>query len=1348
MSGYTGGYGPSFAPGFCGSLHNDQWFSFVANGPLATFTLTPSNCQNGDGLQMALYADCNSSPIECNGGMPGGGTTPISMTVPLVRGQIYYLVIDGYIDDVCEFNLDVAPLGVAKAPPVQTPLSINGPSTVCPGSTFTYSVNSQNDGATSYTWWAPPGSSINGQISPVEIRKLDGGHTVTITFGQVGGNVTIQPTNFCNTGAIRSKQVTVRPLAPTVFPTQNLCQADFPYTLPWGEIVTTPPVLSATYRTTLTSVQGCDSVLMITLAVRPAIIIGPITRFLCDNDSIKVCGNYFKNPGNYSVTCTSWKGCDSIIKFTIVRHSVGILGGGSLNCFNGAVPLEAAGTNGSAVWKNEMGAVVGTDKTYIATVAGKYRLEWTTTLGGKTCTSILDTVVRAVDSLRLKIKPPSTLTCSTITAILQASANMPANFQWTGPGSFASTQPNPTVTLPGQYILQATTAGGCSATAAVVVLQDIQQPFVTALGGTITCSTPTIQLGVTSNTNQIGFTYIWTGPNGFTSTAKNPEVSIVGNYTLVVTNSLNGCTSSSTTSVNLDVVPPIVSATGGIITCVKSSVTLTLSYSNVNNPSIVWMGPGSFTSTLFAPTVSTPGTYTATVTNLDNGCSATATAQVVVDVSGITVAANGGTLTCTQPVITLFATSNAAPASYQWSGPTGFSSTQSQPSVSLAGAYTVTVTGTSSGCTATATATVLSDFTPPNVTVMGGNISCLQPSVPLLAISNAVGGTYLWFGPGNFIANQAQVFVNQAGVYTVTVTSMVNGCTSTASTTVLGNTIAPSLTVSGGQISCVQPSVALNATSNDPTSTYAWSGPGSYSSTQAHAMATLPGIYTVTVTSMANGCTTTASTTVLGNTNAPNVAVSGGEITCSQTSVVLAAVSTTPSGTYAWSGPGGYNSTQAQPVVTQPGTYTVTVTDPSNGCTRAASVTVNNNTFPPVVTISSGDLSCTQSSVVLTATSTAPSSTYAWSGPSGYSSALAQPTVTQPGVYTVTVTDATNGCTGTATTTVNAVNTPVSVGINGGTLTCSQLSIVLTASSNTPLATYNWTGPNGYTTTQAQATATIPGTYAVTVTSANGCTGTASLLVTANVAPPTAQAIGGVLECNPPTRQLNCLTNVTNGSFAWTGPHGFSSTLQMPTINRSGTYYVTVTNPANGCTRSAPAVVFENGDAPQVFLSVVPIGGGKRQINCFTTAVVPTFVWTGPNGFASTDQSPVITAAGVYLVLVTDGISDCQTYQSIVVPVATSLSGNTTGGRQVPVGGWQVYPNPAADWVQLRFEGKGQAAFTQVSLLDATGRTVLERQIQNTDRLEVALDKIPAGLYRMVFRSGNTLETKVLSVQR
>lgn len=1191
MSGYTGGYMASFAPGFCGSLHNDQWFSFVANGPLATFTLTPGNCQNGDGLQMALYADCNSSPIECNGGMPGGGTTPISMTVPLVRGQIYYLVIDGYIDDVCEFNLEVTPLGVAKAPPVQTPLVINGPSLVCPGSTFTYSFNSQDDGATSYTWWAPPGSSINGQISPVEIRKLDGGHTVTITFGQIGGYVTVIPTNFCNTGNARNKPISVQPLAPTIFPSRNLCEADFPYTLPWGEIVTTPPVISATYRTTLTSVQGCDSVLMITLGVKPAIIVGPIIRYLCDNDSIKVCDNYFKNPGNYSVTCTSWKGCDSIIKFTIVRQSVGILGGGSLNCFNGAVPLEAAGTNGSAVWKNEMGAVVGTDKTYIATVAGKYRLEWTTTLSGKTCTSILDTVVRAVDSLRIKIKPPSTLTCSAITASLQASANMPANFEWTGPGNFASAQPNPTVSFPGQYILQATTTGGCSATTSVVVSQNISLPSVTAVGGTITCRTPTIQLGVTSNTNQIGFTYLWTGPNGFTSTAKNPEVSIVGNYTLVVTNSLNGCTSSSTTSVNLDVVPPIVAATGGIITCVKSSVTLTLSYSNVNNLAIVWTGPDSFTSTLFAPTVSTPGTYTATVTNLDNGCSATATAQVVVDVSGITVAANGGTLTCTQPVITLFSTSNATPVSYQWSGPTGFSSTQSQPSVSLAGAYTVTVTSTSSGCTATATATVLSDFTPPNVTVMGGTISCLQPSVQLSAISNTSGGTYLWFGPGNFISNQAQVFVNQAGMYTVTVTSMVNGCTSSA------------------------------------------------------------------------------STTVLGNTNTPNVAISGGDLSCTQTSVVLNAASTTPSSTYVWSGPGGYSSTQAQPIVTQPGNYTVTVTD------------------------------------------------------------------------------VTNGCTSTATTTVNALNTPVSVGINGGTLTCSQPSVVLTASSNTPLATYNWTGPNGYTTTQAQATATIPGTYAVTVTSTNGCTGTAFLLVAANVALPTAQAIGGVLGCNPPTRQLNCLTNVTNGAFAWTGPHGFSSKLQMPTVNRPGTYYVTVTNPANGCTRSAPAVVFENGDAPQVFLSVTSIGGGKRQINCFTTAVVPTFVWTGPNGFSSTDQSPIITAAGVYLVLVTDGISDCQTYQSIVVPVVTSLSGNTTGGRQGPVGSWQVYPNPATDWVQLRFEGKGQAAYTHVSLLDATGRTVLERQIQNSDRLEVALDQIPAGLYRMVFRSGNGVEIRPLLIQ-
>jgi hypothetical protein len=50
---------------------------------------------------------------------------------------------------------------------------------------------------------------------------------------------------------------------------------------------------------------------------------------------------------------------------------------------------------------------------------------------------------------------------------------------------------------------------------------------------------------VNANSSVAGATYSWTGPNGFTSTLKNPSVSVAGTYTATVKNPANGCTASA-----------------------------------------------------------------------------------------------------------------------------------------------------------------------------------------------------------------------------------------------------------------------------------------------------------------------------------------------------------------------------------------------------------------------------------------------------------------------------------------------------------------------------------------------------------------------------------------------------------------------------------------------------------------------------------------------------------------------------------------------------------------------------------------------------------------------------------
>jgi len=138
-------------------------------------------------------------------------------------------------------------------------------------------------------------------------------------------------------------------------------------------------------------------------------------------------------------------------------------------------------------------------------------------------------------------------------------------------------------------------------------------------------------------------------------------------------------------------------------------------------------------------------------------------------------------------------------------------------------------------------------------------------------------------------------------------------------------------------------------------------------------------------------------------------------------------------------------------------------------------------------------------------------------------------------------------------------------------------SLSLSASSITG-ATYNWTGPNGYTsslqnpTVSDNATAQMGGTYTVTAT-VNECSNTPA---TTDVIINQATVNSNTPVCEGSTLSLTA-SNIPGASYFWTGPNGFSSTVQNPTIstnanaNMAGVYSVYTT--ANGCTSPVPGTI-------------------------------------------------------------------------------------------------------------------------------------------------------------------------------
>lgn len=304
----------------------------------------------------------------------------------------------------------------------------------------------------------------------------------------------------------------------------------------------------------------------------------------------------------------------------------------------------------------------------------------------------------------------------------------------------------------------------------------------------------------------------------------------------------------------------------------------------------------------------------------------------------------------------------------------------------------------------------------------------------------------------------------------------------------LGSSNPPlALTVSATDAECngeASGSVDLTVSGGNPGYTYSWSN----GATTEDLTNVAAGTYTVTVTDQ-SGSTASISATVneptalMASTSSTDVGCNGGN----DGSATVNASGGTPPYSYAWSD--GQTTQTATGLAA--GTYSVVVTD-ANGCTTAAYATVDEPDALTVSTVSS-DVSCNGgsdgSASAIPAGGTAPYS-YSWSN--GFNSYYNQGLAA--GNYTVTITDA-NGCTASASVTINEP-TAVTVTANATDETCPNQNdgtASASASGGTPAYTYSWS--NGAT--GANVSGLAPGSYTVTATDANGCTGSASVSVAA-----------------------------------------------------------------------------------------------------------------------------------------------------------------------------------------------------------------------------------------------------------
>ncbi|MEO6037747.1 MAG: hypothetical protein ABIQ93_04980, partial [Saprospiraceae bacterium] len=907
--------------------------------------------------------------------------------------------------------------------------------------------------------------------------------------------------------------------------------------------------------------------------------------------------------------------------------------------------------------------------------------------------------------------PLGTLTCTTTQIDLSAvgsSTGSNFSYQWgTVAGQILSGQGTLQIAvgLPGQYTLIVTnTTNSCTATFAVTAPADIAVPAAVAgTNQTLNCTVPNLQLDGTGSSTGNEFAYLWSGP-GITSgsTTLSPTVNEAGTYQLLVTNTQNGCTTTDAVQIIGDANDPIVQiAAPGILNCATGQINLNGNGSSTGgNFSYQWSGPGIVQgATSLTPQVNAPGIYTLLITNTTNNCTSDEVVTVTQDI--FLPPADAGpdnTLNCFNPQLQVGGPNNPTGTGYTfaWSGPGIVSGgTGSSPVINQGGLYSLTVTNTANGCTLVDQTNIAADFVNPQADAGSTfQLTCTQSTFTLSAMANTGSNfAYSWstnIGSFTTPTNILNPTVNGAGLYTLTVTNTTNGCTATSNVQITKAADVPTAIVNTpGTLTCATQSLTLSGSgsSNGATFTYLWTSPdgGNVVSgdTTLNPIVNQPGTYFLAVTNTSNNCVSNSSAVVDEDVAAPVIdAGLSPTLTCTAPSLSLQGdVSSNGSFTYLWSAQNGGNivsgNTSLSPVINAAGTYILTVTNTQNGCTSTASVPALVNQTLPLSTIQQpATLTCTVKTVELNAAGSAATGNLVYNWTTDVGHFVGQPAgllanADQTGTYTLLITDLDNGCTSTATTTVDQdVVPPTAVAGNNGLLTCDVTSLELNGdgSSQNGSYFYEWSTQTGQILVGANSlnpTIVAGGIYAlVVVNELNGCTDTDEALVTVDTVHPSVAIVSpGLITCTQPQVTINGSGSQggVNITYAWitTGNGHIVSgqNSKQLVVDAPGEYTLLVLNSTNGCSSTASTQVDDNivlpiSDAGTPFtltcsLEQVTLQGSGSNGSTYT------YAWTAQSGgvilTGAGTPNPVVNQPGTYSLVVTNLNTGCKQTDDVEV---------------------------------------------------------------------------------------------------
>ena len=726
---------------------------------------------------------------------------------------------------------------------------------------------------------------------------------------------------------------------------------------------------------------------------------------------------------------------------------------------------------------------------------------------------------------------------------------------------------------------------------------------------------------------------------------------------------------------------PSITPGGPTTFCTGGSVDLSSSSASGNQWYKDGVAIGGATSNIYTATVS--GSYTVIVTS--GGCPSAASTPVVVTVNTNTAGPPSSSapvcINATLAPITIATTGATGISNDGIPGannlPAGVSATWAANVITISGTptsaantytYSILLTGGCGTVYATGSITVKAL---PNATFTYGNnpaYYCLNGTGnPTPSGIVTAGGTFSYAqvsGPAGTISlNPATGVItlssSNAGVYQVTYTVTVNGCTNTHSENIeLRTPTTATLSYPNSGNFCV-----TDGNSYDPTHDPAYPTiNGSYSASPAglsiddvdpegsggnpgriNPSASAPGVYTVTYnfSDPIGGCTNTATTTVTIYANPAinpmsTMACSGATFTVTPVNVTNGVV---PSGTtYSWSAPG----------------LPTGLTGGSSGSGSSISDAVTNTTSGPLdalYTVTPTNGACSGNTFTVTVTV---------NPKPAINNLTASSTCSSVG-FTVTPVDVTDGVVPSGTT--YSWSAPVVTGGMSGGTSGSGLSIsgtLMNTSGSDQTATYTVTPTSGSCTGNSfMVMVTVKSAPAVTLSASYICLGSSSVLLT-----PTSG--GHWVSSDPSIASVTddgtvTASSVNSGSVTFTFTNtatGCSSTTSSLTVDNT-CQVITLTQPTQ-----VTASISANGPlticAGQTSSIIVTVSGGSGSYK----VVVGADQQTGAGPFTFTVAPTSTTTYDQSTVTVTDVPNGCTSITSgpvmINVNPATAISNGPT----------------------------------------------------------------------------------------